>query len=92
MIRLLTLARDQGYRVSERVFDVREMLEWVKSGEAALSGTAAVLAGVGTLIYRGSEHKVANGEVGPLTRALRAQLVAIQQGEAPDRHGWLERV
>ena len=89
---LLTLARDQGYRVSERVFDVREMLEWVKSGEAALSGTAAVLAGVGTLIYRGSEHKVANGEVGPLTRALRAQLVAIQRGEAPDRHGWLERV
>jgi branched-chain amino acid aminotransferase len=89
---LLTLARDQGYRVSEQVFNVREMLEWVKSGEAALSGTAAVLAGVGTLIYRGSEHRVANGEVGPLTRALRAQLVAIQRGEAPDRHGWLERV
>ena len=89
---LLTLARDEGFKVSERVFDVREMLEWVKSGEAALSGTAAVLAGVGTLIYRGSEHQVANGEVGPLTRALRAQLVAIQQGEAPDRHGWLERV
>jgi branched-chain amino acid aminotransferase len=89
---LLTLARDQGCRVSERVFEVREMLEWVKSGEASLSGTAAVLAGVGTLIYRGSEHKVANGEVGPLTRALRAQLVAVQRGEAPDRHGWLERV
>jgi branched-chain amino acid aminotransferase len=89
---LLTLARDQGFKVAERVFDVREMLEWVKSGEAALSGTAAVLAGVGALIYRGVEHKVANGEVGALTRALRAQLVAIQQGEAPDRHGWLERV
>jgi len=89
---LLTLARDQGYSVSERVFDVQEMLEWVKSGEAALSGTAAVLAGVGTLIYRGTEHRVGSGEVGPLTRGLRAQLVAIQQGQAPDAHGWLERV
>jgi branched-chain amino acid aminotransferase len=89
---LLTLARDQGYKVSERVFDVKEMLEWVKTGEAALSGTAAVLAGVGTLIYRGTDHRVANGDVGPLTRALRARLVAIQQGEAPDGHGWLERV
>jgi len=89
---LLTLARDLGYKVSERVFDVKEMLEWVKAGEAALSGTAAVLAGVGTLIYRGAEHRVGNGDVGPLTRALRAQLVAIQQGDAPDRHGWLERV
>ena len=89
---LLTLARDLGYKVSERVFDVGEMLAWVKSGEAALSGTAAVLAGVGTLIYRGTEHQVAGGEVGPITRSLRAQLVAIQQGEALDRHGWLERV
>jgi branched-chain amino acid aminotransferase len=89
---LLTLAGDSGYRVSERAFEVREMLEWVSSGEAALSGTAAVLAGVGTLIYRGKEHRVANGDVGPLTRALRAQLVAVQQGDAPDRHGWLQRV
>ncbi len=89
---LLTLARDSGYRVTERVFHVEEMLEWVKTGEAALSGTAAVLAGVGTLIYGGAEHRVGSGDVGPLTRALRARLVAIQQGEAPDPHGWLEAV
>jgi branched-chain amino acid aminotransferase len=89
---LLTLGRDLGYKVSERVFDVKEMLDWVTAGEAALSGTAAVLAGVGTLIYRGKEYRVADGQVGPLTRALRTQLVAIQQGEAADRHGWLERV
>jgi branched-chain amino acid aminotransferase len=89
---LLVMARDLGYQVSERTFGVPEMLDWVKTGEAALSGTAAVLAGVGTLIYRGTEHRVATGEVGPLTQSLRAQLVAVQQGESPDRHGWLERV
>jgi branched-chain amino acid aminotransferase len=89
---LLTLARDNGYAVSERVFTVGEMLEWIKTGEAALSGTAAVLAGVGTLIHRGTEYPVASGEVGSLTRALRAKLVAIQQGESPDQHGWLTTV
>jgi branched-chain amino acid aminotransferase len=89
---LIQLARDQGFDVSERAFNVVEMLDWVKSGEAALSGTAAVLAGVGTLIHRGTEYRVGNGDVGALTRALRAQLVAVQQGEAPDRHGWLERI
>jgi len=89
---LLTLARDLGYDVAERPFDVKEMLEWVQTGEAALSGTAAVLAGVGTLIYKGTEHRVARGDVGPITRALRAKLVAIQQGEAPDQHGWLTPV
>jgi branched-chain amino acid aminotransferase len=89
---LLHIGRDLGFTVTERPFDVKEMLDWVRSGEAALSGTAAVLAGVGTLIYNGEPHPVAGGEVGPLTRELRAQLVAVQQGEQPDRHGWLERV
>ena len=89
---LLTMARDMGFKVEERVFDVAEMLEWVKTGEAALSGTAAVLAGVGTLVHRGDEHRVGSGEVGPVTQRLRAALVAIQTGEAPDRHGWSRKV
>jgi branched-chain amino acid aminotransferase len=89
---LLTLARSEGYEVDERVFDVNEMLQWVVDGEAALSGTAAVLAGVGTLIHQYREHQVGTGEVGPLTRALRQKLVSIQCGEIADEHGWLKRV
>lgn len=89
---LLTMAREEGFEVDERVFDVAEMLEWVKTGEAALSGTAAVLAGVGTLVHDGTEYTVGTGDVGPVTRRLRAQLVAIQNGEAPDRHGWTRPV
>jgi branched-chain amino acid aminotransferase len=89
---LLTMARDMGWKVEERVFGVPEMLEWVKTGEAALSGTAAVLAGVGTLVTRQGEHRVGTGEIGPMTQKLRASLVAIQTGEAPDTRGWLEKV
>jgi branched-chain amino acid aminotransferase len=89
---LLTMAREMGFKVEERLFDVAEMLEWVKTGEAALSGTAAVLAGVGTLVHGGQEHKVGSGDVGPVTSKLRAALVAIQNGEAPDTHGWTTRV
>ena len=62
------------------------------AGEAALSGTAAVLAGVGTLVTRSGEHRVGSGEIGPVTQQLRQQLVAIQTGEAADQRGWLERV
>jgi branched-chain amino acid aminotransferase len=89
---LLAIARELGYAVEERVFSVDEMLEWVKDGEAALSGTAAVLAGVGTLVRGGKAIQVGNGEVGPETRRLREALVAVQQGRAPDRHGWLTKV
>jgi len=89
---LLTMAREMGFKVEERVFDVVEMLDWVKTGEAALSGTAAVLAGVGTLVHEGKDHRVGTGEVGPVTQRLRAALVAIQNGEAPDRFGWTRKV
>ena len=89
---VLTLARDLGYTVEERPFDVAEMLEWARDGEAALSGTAAVLTGVGTLMYNGQEHRVANGDVGAETQRLRSALVAIQRGESADTHGWLKRV
>jgi branched-chain amino acid aminotransferase len=89
---LLTLARSLGYRVEERIVTVPEMLDWVASGEAALSGTAAVLAGVGTLVYRGVDHRVGTGDVGAVTRELRAALVAIQEGRAPDPHRWLTRL
>jgi branched-chain amino acid aminotransferase len=90
---LLRMAADLGYQVEERVFSVEEMLGWVRDGEAALSGTAAVLSGVGTLVRRGGgETRVGSGGVGAETQKLRAALVAIQQGTAPDRYGWLRRV
>lgn len=89
---LLTMARDLGFRVEERTFDVTEMLEWVKTGEAALSGTAAVLAGVGTLVTRSGEYRVGSGEIGAVTQRLRKALVSIQTGETPDTRGWLEAV
>jgi branched-chain amino acid aminotransferase len=89
---LLTMARDDGYKVEERVFDVPEMLEWARDGEAALSGTAAVLAGVGVLIHRGKEYRLCGGEVGPTTQELRQKLVSIQRGEIADRRGWFTRV
>ena len=89
---LLTLARDLGYTVEERVVTVDETLAWVKSGEAALSGTAAVLSGVGTLIWQDQHHHVGDGHIGPVTQELRAALVAVQRGETADKFGWLTKV
>jgi branched-chain amino acid aminotransferase len=89
---LLTLAREMGYTVQERIVTVEETLDWVGNGEAVLSGTAAVLAGVGTLIWQGREVRVADGGVGRVTQALRAALVDVQRGVTPDRFGWLTPV
>jgi branched-chain amino acid aminotransferase len=87
---VLTLARDLGYEVEERDITVDELLTW--RGEAALSGTAAVLAGVGTLVHDAGRVEINGGRVGPTTMRLREALVAIQRAEAPDPHGWTVEV
>lgn len=91
---ILTLARDRGMKVSERELTVDELLERAqKPGtEAALSGTAAVLTPVGTLIHAGKEYQVGTGQGGTTTAALRQALNDIQWGKAEDKHGWLVKV
>lgn len=88
----LTLAADLGYRVNERNFTVAELLDRVQRYEATLSGTAATLTPVGTLVYQGREIPVRDGSAGPNTGRLRDALQAIQYGSAPDTHGWLTEV
>ena len=91
---ILTLARDMGMTVTERPMTVEELLERAAkpSCEAALSGTAAVLAPVGQFVYQGKTHNVGNGQVGEKTLMLRQALNNIQWGKAEDKHGWLTAV
>lgn len=91
---ILTIARDLGMTVSERDLSVEELLELAARPdcEAALSGTAAVLAPVGTLIYHGEEHPVGQGGIGETTLRLRKTLNDIQWGRSADTHGWLQKV
>jgi len=89
---VLKLAADNGYRVTERNFNVAELLQLVKTYEATLSGTAACLSPVGKLVYHGEEILVRDGEAGPNTVKLRKALQDIQYGLAPDTHNWLTEV
>ncbi len=89
---ILALGKDLGYRIEERNIRVDELLELVKTHEATLSGTAATLAPVGTLIHNGQEITVRDGEPGPNTVKLRKALHDIHYGEAEDTHGWLTPV
>jgi branched-chain amino acid aminotransferase len=89
---ILRLGEDLGYTVSERNFTVDELLQRAATHEAALSGTAASLAPVGCLVYKGQEISVVDGKPGPNTEKLRAALQDIQSGAAADAHSWLTEV
>ena len=89
---ILELAATVGYKVIEDDFSVEDALAWAKTGEAALSGTAAVLAGIGSIIYRGHTYPVGDGGFGPNTLKLRDALISIQNGSHPDSYGWLTEI
>jgi branched-chain amino acid aminotransferase len=91
---LLVLAVELGYQVEERTVTVDEVLDWAgrPDAEAALSGTAAVLAPVGELVLDGRRITVGSGEAGRHTALLRAALTDVQTARRPDLHGWLTPV
>ena len=86
---ILKLGAEMGYKISERPFTVDELLEKIPTWEACLSGTAATLSPVGTLVYKGEEILVRDGQPGPNRKKLQTALQDIQYGNREDTHGWL---
>lgn len=93
---VLTLARDLGYQVDEGTISVEQWREGCASGEITETfacGTAAVITPVGRVDSKNSgAWTVADGGSGEVTMKLRAALVEIQTGRAPDTHNWLHRL
>jgi branched-chain amino acid aminotransferase len=89
---LLQVAAKLGYKVTERNIQATELIEWIKTGEVALSGTAAVLAPIGEVVYEGETHHVKQGGEPVNAKRLRKYLNDVQQGLEEDSFGWITRV
>ena len=92
---LLTLGRDLGYAVEERLVSVDEWREASASGELTevfACGTAAVITPVGQVRSAHGSWQVGDGEPGEVTMRLRSAVLDLQHGHAPDTHGWLRCV
>lgn len=80
-----------GLKVIERKVRFDEIQNFK---ECALCGTAAVLAPVGSVSYKGGEVKFASGmdQIGEISGKLRSTLVGIQDGEIEAPEGWIRRI
>jgi branched-chain amino acid aminotransferase len=88
---VLALGREWGLRVSERQLGMTEILAARERGvlqEIFGCGTAAVIAPVGAIGYRGQHLPIGEGRMGPLARRLYDEITGIQYGKIEDRHGW----
>jgi len=92
---IITLARDLGHEVTERRVSIDEWRDGVADGtisEVFACGTAAVVTPVASLKWDGGEAVTGDGQPGKVTTDLRAALVDIQYGRAPDHHGWMQEL
>ena len=92
---LIVLARDLGLTVREEPYAIDQWQADARSGrltEAFACGTAAVVTPIGTVKGRRHGFTIGEGGAGPVAARLKAALLDIQNGRAPDRHGWLDRL
>ncbi|MDD5474906.1 MAG: branched-chain amino acid aminotransferase [Syntrophales bacterium] len=92
---IITLARSWNIKVEERQVSMDELIEALSRGllkEVFASGTAAVVSPVGLICYKNQEYSINGGNVGPLTRKLYDEILALQYGESDDPFGWRVRI
>jgi branched-chain amino acid aminotransferase len=92
---IITLARDAGVTVNERLISIQEIYDAQKKGELEDvfgTGTAAVVSPVGELNWNDDIIHVNGGKSGKLALELYDKLTGIQFGKLPDPHGWIVEV
>ena len=91
----IEILRSWGYKVSETLISVDDLLEAAKNGkleEAWGTGTAAVVSPIGHLFYDGKDHVISNNQIGELTQKLYDELTGIQWGKVEDKRNWCLKV
>ena len=91
----IEVLKKMGYKVSERLISVDELIEALKTGkleEAWGCGTAAVVSPIGRFYYNDVEYDVNNGQIGEVTQKLYDTLTGIQWGKLSDDFGWIYKI
>lgn len=92
---VIGLLKHWGIPVKEKKISVKKLFkkaEKQKLEEVFGTGTAAVISPIGFLKWEDRLIKVANGEIGPLSKKLYETLTGIQTGRLEDELGWTQEV
>lgn len=92
---IIQLARDAGLTVREEGYAMDQWRADAASGrltEAFACGTAAVVTSIGEVVSPDGRFTIGGGGPGQVTGRIKAGLIAIQRGTAPDPHDWVRRI
>ena len=89
---VIQLAKDLGYSIKEEALSMDTIVEGIKDGrlqECFGAGTAASIAPVGCLRYRGKDQIINKFQIGEISQKLYDKLIKIQYGLSEDPYGWI---
>jgi branched-chain amino acid aminotransferase len=92
---VITLLREIDVPVQEKRISIDEVFEAAATGrltEAFGAGTAAIVAPIQSISYRGREITLPPDHKESVGSSIRERLQAIQTGRETDTHGWLTRL
>ncbi|KAH9607900.1 hypothetical protein KSS87_015669 [Heliosperma pusillum] len=85
---IIEIACDLGYQVEERPITINELL---KADEVFGTGTAVVVAPVGSITYKGERVEYQTGD-NSVSKRLRSTYMGIQTGLIEDKKGWIMEI
>lgn len=88
---ILELCKIKGYKTSERQISIDDLVEAYREGqlkEMFASGTAAIVAPVGELLYKGEKMIINDDKIGPVAKEMYDTIYGIQTGKIEDFMGW----
>lgn len=91
----IKLLQNKGYTVEERKISVDEIVEASNKGtlkDAFGTGTAAIVAKIAAINYKGVDYTLPNPEEREVSNYLYKTLGEIQTGLIPDSFNWIEKV
>ncbi len=92
---MIRLAKESGYKVEVRKISIEEVFEAYNKGklkDAFGTGTAATIAHIFTINYKGFDMQLPPMEERVISNDLRQQLDAIKTGKTADKFGWLVKL
>ena len=92
---VVDIARDWGYKVEERKVLVSEVIEAIETGnltEAFGAGTAATIAQISLISYKGVDYELPPVENREFSNKVKQELENIKYGRIEDRFNWMLKV
>ncbi|RFC53875.1 branched-chain amino acid aminotransferase [Brumimicrobium aurantiacum] len=92
---VIEVAQDWGMTVEERKISVKEIIESIEDGsltEAFGAGTAATIAPVKMIGYKGKKYELPGEEKRTFSKKVVEELDGMKYGKIEDRFGWVKKI